>query len=199
MTRRAALSVCTVLAAAGFALADPPQPASGLKAGERPMPYAFVLATGPQRGQTFCYICDTADKPAVIVFARALSEPLGKLAAKLDQAVADAAAPELRSWLTLLPAGPQPGREARPVARRPRRRHADLLLHLAVQVLVRDRLLEDEHRLRLVVEHHHEVGLHFLVQLAVEDLFEERVAHRLKLHRRVRRDHAVTLQKNRPL
>jgi hypothetical protein len=113
MTRRAALTACTVLAAAGLALAQPPQPPSGLKPGDRPMPYAFVLATGPQRGQTFCYICDTADKPAVIVFARALSEPLGKLAAKLDQAVADAAAPELRSWLTLLTAGAQPGTETR--------------------------------------------------------------------------------------
>src|SRR4051812_15423244 len=79
--------------------------ASGPKPGQRPMPYAFVLATGPNRGTAFCYICDTADKPAAIVFARTLSEPLGKLAAQLDQAVADAKVPDFRAWLTLLDDG----------------------------------------------------------------------------------------------
>jgi hypothetical protein len=92
--------------------ADEPLTA-GLKPGQRPMPYAFVLATGPQRGQSFCYICDTADKPAAIVFARRLSDPLGKLTAKLDQAVADARVPEFRAWLTLLTAGPQPATESK--------------------------------------------------------------------------------------
>jgi hypothetical protein len=102
-----------LFAVAGLAVAQAPQPLGGLKSGQRPMPYAFVLATGPQRGQTFCYICDTADKPAVIVFARSLSEPLGKLTAKLDQSVGDAAVPDLRGWLTLLTAGSQPGTETR--------------------------------------------------------------------------------------
>ena len=77
------------------------------------MPYAFVLATGPNRGTSSCYICDTADKPAVVVFARSLSEPLGKLAAKLDQSAADAVVPELRTWLTLLTTGPQPDADDR--------------------------------------------------------------------------------------
>ncbi len=92
--------------------ADDP-PLSGLKPGQRPGPYAFVLATGPQRGTSFCYICDTADKPAAVIFARTLTEPLGQLAARLDQAVADGRVPELRAWLTLLSAGPQPGTEAK--------------------------------------------------------------------------------------
>jgi hypothetical protein len=86
---------------------------SGPKVGQRPMPYAFVLATGPNRGTSFCYICDTADKPAAIVFARSLSDPLGKLAAKLDQAAADAVVPGFRGWLTLLANGPQPDAEDR--------------------------------------------------------------------------------------
>src|SRR5436309_2525986 len=84
---------------------------SGPKLGQRPMPYAFILATGPNRGTAFCYICDTADKPAAIVFARSLSEPLGKLAAQLDQAVADAKLPEFRAWLTLLDDGKSPSAE----------------------------------------------------------------------------------------
>jgi hypothetical protein len=99
-----------------IAAADEPAPLSGLKPGQRPMPYAFVLATGPQRGQSFCYICDTADKPAAVVFARRLTDPLGKLAAKLDQAAADAKVPDFRAWLTLLAAGPQPAAEAQLVA-----------------------------------------------------------------------------------
>jgi hypothetical protein len=112
MTHRL-LALAATLFAVATAAADEPAPPAGLKPGQRPMPYAFVLATGPQRGQAFCYICDTADKPAAIVFARRLSDPLGKLTAKLDQAAADAAVPEFRAWLTLLTAGPQPATESK--------------------------------------------------------------------------------------
>src|SRR5947209_2947153 len=107
--RLPAVAACLLSA---LAVADEPV-SSGPKLGQRPMPYAFVLATGPNRGTAFCYICDTADKPAAIVFARSLSDPLGKLAAKLDQAAADAAVPDFRAWLTLLAAGPQPDTEDR--------------------------------------------------------------------------------------
>jgi hypothetical protein len=100
---------------ATVAAADEPF-ASGLKVGQRPMPYSFILATGPNRGTAFCYICDTADKPAAIVFARSLSDPLGKLAAQLDQAVADAKLPDFRVWLTLLDDGKSPSAEKSLVA-----------------------------------------------------------------------------------
>jgi hypothetical protein len=106
--------VCVVVFTTS-AVADEPL-ASGPKPGHRPMPYAFVLATGPNRGTSSCYICDTADKPAAVIFARSLSDPLGKLAAKLDQAAADAIVPELQTWLTLLAAGPQPDTEDRLIA-----------------------------------------------------------------------------------
>jgi hypothetical protein len=99
--RLAFVAICLL---ATVAVADEPF-ASGLKVGQRPMPYSFILATGPNRGTAFCYICDTEDKPAAIVFARSLSEPLGKLAAQLDQAVGDAKVPEFRAWLTLLDDG----------------------------------------------------------------------------------------------
>ena len=75
---------------------------SGPRVGQRPGPYSFVLCTGDNRGKSHCYICETADRPAVIVFARSLSEPLGKLTAKLDKALADHKKDELRSWVTLL-------------------------------------------------------------------------------------------------
>ena len=75
---------------------------SGLEAGKRPGPYAAVIATGPQRGQSYCYICETGDRPAVIVFARTLSDPLGKLVRRLDKALAEHKKADLRGWVTLL-------------------------------------------------------------------------------------------------
>src|SRR5207248_70485 len=48
------------------------------------------------------YICESADKPVIIVFARSLSEPLGKLVHKVDDAVKEQKAAELRAWVTFL-------------------------------------------------------------------------------------------------
>jgi hypothetical protein len=75
---------------------------SGLKAGQRWGPYAALISTGPQRGQSFCYVCETGDKPAVVVFARTLSDPLGKLVAQIDQAMADHKKAGLHAWVTFL-------------------------------------------------------------------------------------------------
>src|SRR5262245_35725506 len=58
------LAACTAAPAADKACV------SGPRAGQRPGPYSFVLSTGDQRGKSHCYICETADRPAVIVFAR---------------------------------------------------------------------------------------------------------------------------------
>ena len=75
---------------------------SGPRVGQRPGPYSFVMSTGEQRGKSQCYICETENRPAVIVFARSLSEPLGKLASGLDKALATYKAKDLRAWATLL-------------------------------------------------------------------------------------------------
>ncbi len=75
---------------------------SGLQPGQRPGPYTFVLSTGPQRGKLHCYICETEDRPAVVIFARSLTDPLGKLVGKLDKAVAEHQKAELRAWVTFL-------------------------------------------------------------------------------------------------
>src|SRR3954451_22762071 len=90
-----------LLSSASVAAADAPC-VSGPKAGQRPGPYSFVLCTGEQRGKSHCFICETAERPAVIVFARNLSDPLGKLAAGLDKAFADNKKIYLRAWVTLL-------------------------------------------------------------------------------------------------
>jgi hypothetical protein len=84
----------------GSAIADPC--VSGLAPGMRPGPYSFVLATGTNRGQSQCFICETADRPAVVIFARTLNEPLGKLAAQLDKAVVANKAADVRAWITFL-------------------------------------------------------------------------------------------------
>jgi hypothetical protein len=75
---------------------------SGLTPGLQPRPYSFVLSTGTNRGQSQCFICETADRPAVVVFARTLSDPLGKLAGQLDKAVTEHKGAELRAWVTFL-------------------------------------------------------------------------------------------------
>jgi hypothetical protein len=75
---------------------------SGLKPGQRPGPYTALVAVGPERGQLHCYICETGDRPAVVVFARELSDGLGKLVTRLDKAVAEHRKAELRAWVTFL-------------------------------------------------------------------------------------------------
>src|SRR5262249_62234222 len=60
--------------------------ASGPKTGQRPGPYSALVSVGAERGQLHCFICETADRPAVIVFARKLSDPLGNLLRGLDKA-----------------------------------------------------------------------------------------------------------------
>src|SRR5947207_12525559 len=94
----------------GEPLADDPC-VSGLATGQRPGPYAFEIVTGPQRGQSCCYVCETGDQPAAVVFARSLTGPLGRLAAGLDKAATDGQPAGFRTWLTLL--GPAAGDDAR--------------------------------------------------------------------------------------
>ena len=75
---------------------------SGLAPGQKPGPYSSIVSVGAERGQSHCYICDAAEHPAVIVFARTLTDPLGKLTAGLDKAVGDNKAADLRAWVTFL-------------------------------------------------------------------------------------------------
>ena len=75
---------------------------SGPQPGQRCGPYAALIATGAERGQSFCYVCQTGDKPAVVLFAHTLSDPFGKLVAELDKAVAEHQKADLRVWVTFL-------------------------------------------------------------------------------------------------
>ena len=75
---------------------------SGPQPNQRPGPYAALVSVGPQRGTQHCYICEAADRPIMIVFARTLSDPLGKLVHRMDKLTNDHKAAELRSWVTFL-------------------------------------------------------------------------------------------------
>jgi hypothetical protein len=90
--------VCSVVA---LRAADDPC-VSGLAVGGKPGPYTFHVATGPQRGQLTCYVCETEQRPAVIVFARSMSDPLARLVKGLDKALDQHKAAELRAWVTFL-------------------------------------------------------------------------------------------------
>jgi hypothetical protein len=75
---------------------------SGLQPGQRPGPYSFHVASGDRRGQQHCYVCETGDRPSVIVFARRPSAPLAKLLGQVNQAIVDHKQVELRGWTTFL-------------------------------------------------------------------------------------------------
>jgi hypothetical protein len=89
-----------VLLSISIAAADPCK--SGPQPNQRPGPYSALVSVGKERGTQHCYICESASRPIVVVFARSLSEPLGKLAKQLDNAVKEHKTAELRSWITLL-------------------------------------------------------------------------------------------------
>jgi hypothetical protein len=77
---------------------------SGVPVGKRPGPYSFLVATGPQRGQQTCYICEQHehDRPAAVVFARTTSDAVGKLLGKLEAAGGDRKDSGYKVWMTLL-------------------------------------------------------------------------------------------------
>lgn len=89
-----------LLTAVSTSAADPLT--SGIPVGKRPGPYSFLVATGAQRGQQTCYICEQADKPTAVVFARTLSEPLGKLLVQLDAEATARKDSGFKVWMTQL-------------------------------------------------------------------------------------------------
>src|SRR6476659_9207350 len=75
---------------------------SGPNIGQKPGPYSFLVSSGPQRGQPTCFVCETAEQPGVIVFARSLSEPLAKLMVAWDDGVGARPKDTMRAWMTVL-------------------------------------------------------------------------------------------------
>jgi hypothetical protein len=102
------VAVSAVTVAGAFACAKPQagNTADACKSGpqpnQRPGPYSALVCVGKERGTQHCYICESADRPVIIVFARTLSDPLGKLVKQFDGAVKEHKASELRAWVTFL-------------------------------------------------------------------------------------------------
>lgn len=95
------LRILALLLFPAFAAAAEPC-VSGVPVGQRPGPYSFLVATGPQRGQQTCFICEQDDKPAAVIFARTLSAPLAKLVVKLDAEVPIRKDAGFKVWVTQL-------------------------------------------------------------------------------------------------
>src|SRR5947209_2332630 len=98
MTR--VFAILALFACLSIAVADPCK--SGPQPNQRPGPYSALVSVGKERGMQHCYICESANRPVVIVFARTMSDPLGKLVKKLDDTVKDNKTAEMRSWVTFL-------------------------------------------------------------------------------------------------
>jgi hypothetical protein len=94
-------SLCLWMIVSMMAVAAEPV-TSGVPVGKRPGPYSFLVATGPERGQPTCYICDQDMKPTVVVFARSLTPSLGKLLVKIDDVAVQQAESGFKAWMTLL-------------------------------------------------------------------------------------------------
>ncbi|HZZ77329.1 MAG TPA: hypothetical protein VFE62_02360 [Gemmataceae bacterium] len=94
------VAILTLLACITVASADPCK--SGPQPNQRTGPYSALVCVGKERGTQHCYVCESAAKPVVIVFARTLNEPLGKLVKKLDDAIKKEKAADLRAWVTIL-------------------------------------------------------------------------------------------------
>lgn len=75
---------------------------SGPQVGKRIYPYTALIATGPNRGTSHCYVCETEDDPAVIILARASSEQLGQLVKQVDQLLLKHQKQKLHGWVTFV-------------------------------------------------------------------------------------------------
>lgn len=83
-----------------FTAAAPP--VSGPAAGEKPAPYSFVICTGTHRGKLHCLVCEAAEKPFIIFFARQPTAALGALARRCEEASRSAKGADGRGWVTFL-------------------------------------------------------------------------------------------------
>jgi hypothetical protein len=97
---RSASLFLLIIAALAAAAEEPCK--SGPRENQRPGPYTALVSVGPERGQQHCFICESGNRPLVIIFARQLSEPLGKLVGMLNQALTEHKPAELRTWVTFL-------------------------------------------------------------------------------------------------
>lgn len=83
-------------------VAQAPPVSSGPTVGEKPAPYSFVVSTGTRRGQLHCFVCEAAEKPFIIFFARQPTDATGELAHRCEAVIREMPSRDARGWVTFL-------------------------------------------------------------------------------------------------
>ncbi len=94
------LATCGVLSLPVYAQSGAVK--SGPQVGQRPLPFTSNLVTGPNRGKQHCYICELTDEPAVLVFARKLDAPTGRVMRDLRDLVQARRKDKFFGWFVFL-------------------------------------------------------------------------------------------------
>ena len=75
---------------------------SGPQVGDKALPFTSNQVTGENRGRQYCYICEMGDRPAVLVFARHIDEPTGRLLRDLRDSMRANRQQKLFGWMVFL-------------------------------------------------------------------------------------------------
>jgi hypothetical protein len=85
---RAFLVLTAILSLTAFAWqcsAGPSKTASGLAEGEMTPSFPVLAVTGPHKGKSVCYVCESKDAPVVFAFFSQTGDEMAVLLKKLDQ------------------------------------------------------------------------------------------------------------------
>ncbi len=83
------IAVGAALAVIPTAMADEEAPASGLAVGEKTPAFQVNAVSGPEAGETLCYVCKYAGAPQAIVFASRVDEGVVELIRTIDDYYAE--------------------------------------------------------------------------------------------------------------
>ena len=96
------LVILAAFLAPALALAAANEVKSGPQVGEKALPFTSNQVTGEHRGRQFCYVCELGDRPAVLVFARHMDEPTGRLLRDLRDRMREYREKKLFAWMVFL-------------------------------------------------------------------------------------------------
>src|SRR5687768_8712430 len=96
------LVILSLLLAPALALAAANDLKSGPQVGEKALPFTSNQVTGEHRGRQHCYICEMGERPAVLVFARHMDEPTGRLLRDLRDSMRVNRQQKLFAWMVFL-------------------------------------------------------------------------------------------------
>lgn len=118
--------LCASLTAAAEALKSGPQVGDELQKTFEP-----VNLTGPDAGEKTCILCEYGESPVVMVFARAVNEPLTRLIKRLDAATAQHQERGVASCVILLSDDPESAKKLKQFAVQEKIQHTILRTYQA--------------------------------------------------------------------